>query len=395
MGQVAAQRHAAAGASPYSRGGQLHRDFPARGQQRRADGAGQRARARELQPGARAAPGYCRTILGFRDTPPDQTDRGLERPALDQDVQDVAGDPLAQPRAQGIEGIALLHGVDDVGLGEHGAAGGDGGRGTLVSIRAGGQVAHGEIQALGLLRDERAGSGGAGGVDRVLPVLPLVVEQDEGEALSADGQHVPAARQQAAGSLADRQNRVDDPRAPAQGSGEPDPIVPGELGQLAQALQASLDVSPVLPVVGGRYPCAIQELTAPIERAPMSIPRVFIVSSAVFDRGSSPEGEGRDRGGTGLALSRRLVRQKPFELAEPFGVQRAQHPLGGQGRDQRQVELRPEGLHRGPQGVVGADGVHEGRLPDRLGVEHPQGLGPPSTKFTSSSRGAAYRSGIL
>ena len=55
-----------------------------------------------------------------------------------------------------------------------------------------GQVLDAEPQALRLLLEERAGARGAGRVGDVLHVAAVLVQEDEGEALAAHGNQVPA-----------------------------------------------------------------------------------------------------------------------------------------------------------------------------------------------------------
>ena len=104
-------------------------------------------------------------------------------------IDDVPGDTLAQAIAYLGQRKAFLLGVSQVGLGEDGAAGGNFRRGPGAPEGECGELpGAGEIQAPGLLIEEAAGAGRAGGVGLITGVVPGGVELNEAEALAADVQ---------------------------------------------------------------------------------------------------------------------------------------------------------------------------------------------------------------
>ena len=107
-------------------------------------------------------------------------------------IDDVAGHALAQAIADLRQRKAFLLGVSQIGLGEDGAAGGDFRRGPGAPEGDRGKLpGAGEIQTPGLLIEEAAGAGRAGGVGLVTGVAPGGVELNEAETLAADMQDGP------------------------------------------------------------------------------------------------------------------------------------------------------------------------------------------------------------
>ncbi len=98
-----------------------------------------------------------------------------------------AGDAAAQGVEHGPDRDTLLLQVDEVGLGEDAAPGGDAGWLPLEFQRQAGEVLHGDAQAVGLLLQEHARAGGAQRVGGHAPGLAEPVNKLHNEgALTAD-----------------------------------------------------------------------------------------------------------------------------------------------------------------------------------------------------------------
>jgi len=114
-------------------------------------------------------------------------DRLRRRLPAEQRVVHVGREAAAEAVADGRETVAFLLGVDQICLGENGAARGyarDFALGLEGRGRQLGAVL--EPQALGLLIEEAAGTGCAQAVEAAVAVFALLVEDTETEALTAD-----------------------------------------------------------------------------------------------------------------------------------------------------------------------------------------------------------------
>ena len=118
-------------------------------------------------------------ILEFSDTPPTSPTGRRKLAPLEQRVQDAAGDPLAQPGADGVQGVPFLHGMDDIRLCEHGAARGDARGLAAERRRAAGELLDGQPETLGLLLQEGPGARRARRVGGMLAVGALLIQQDQ------------------------------------------------------------------------------------------------------------------------------------------------------------------------------------------------------------------------
>ena len=147
---------------------------------------------------------------------PDDPHRRGKLAALHQGVGEGPGQPFAQAGADRLQVVAFLHGVHDVGLGEHGAAGGDPRSAAAVLPRAAVQLLHRKPQALRLLLDEGTGPRSARRVHGVLAVASAWRR-------TGSGRRIPRPRRTRCGSPEEGSARPRSRPGPGPGSRGPPP----------------------------------------------------------------------------------------------------------------------------------------------------------------------------
>ncbi len=127
--------------------------------------------------------------------PAHEIDRFIEGALLER--SDHAGDAFAEGVEHGFNRHALLLQMDEVALGEDAAAGGDAGRRPLEGQGQGIEIFDPDAEAVGLLLQKPARSGGTERVRSHLPrLVQPIIQFDHQRALPADLHYRPSVRMQ-------------------------------------------------------------------------------------------------------------------------------------------------------------------------------------------------------